>query len=117
MSSPILPIQGAPDSSTATAPAGGDAADISAFVSELAASEAMLAPVVSRGAPPPRVFDQIAAAGRIHEWLRENGHQLRFIAAAPGERTRIELHDSDGNAVRTLSTIEAFELAAGRKLG
>jgi hypothetical protein len=117
MSSPILPIQGAPDLPTATASAAGDAADISAFVSELAASEAMLAPVVSRGAPPPRVFDQIAAADRIHEWLRENGHQLRFSAAAPGERTRVELCDGEGNAVKTLSVIEAFELASGRRLG
>lgn len=117
MSSPILPIQGAPDLPTATASAAGDAADISAFVSELAASEAMLAPVVSRGAPPPQVFDQIAAADRIHEWLRENGHQLRFSAAAPGERTRVELCDGEGNAVKTLSVIEAFELASGRRLG
>jgi hypothetical protein len=117
MSSPILPIQGAPDSSIAAPSADGDAADISAFVSELAAREATLAPVASRGAPPPEVFDQIAAAGRIHEWLRENGHQLRFLAAAPGERTRIELHDGDGNAVRTLSVAEAFELAAGRQPG
>jgi hypothetical protein len=113
MSSPILPIQGPPDLSRETPSAGSDAADISTFVSELASSEAMLAPAASRGAPPPEVFDQIAAAGRIHERLRESGQQLRFIAAAPGEPTQIEIHDGEGNVVRTLSTVEAFELAAG----
>jgi len=116
MSSPIMPIQGPPDLSTEATSADSDAADINAFVSELAASEAMLAPVASRGAPPPEVFDQIAAAGRIHERLRESGHQLRFFADAAGERPRIEIHDGEGNAVRTLSATEAFELASDGRL-
>jgi hypothetical protein len=115
MSSPIMPIQGPADLSTATPADGSDAADFGTFVSELASSEAMLAPVASRGAPPQEVLDQIAAAGRIHERLRENGQHLRFIAAAPGGPTRIEIHDSEGNVVRTLSTTEAFELAAGAR--
>lgn len=113
MSSPILPIQGPPDVSRATPSAAGEAAGISAFVSELASREAALGPAASRGAPPPEVLDQIAAAARVDERLRESGQQLRFIAAAPGEPTRIELHDREDGAVRTLSTTEAFELAAG----
>ncbi|MGO9321047.1 MAG: hypothetical protein ACLQBY_09635 [Solirubrobacteraceae bacterium] len=117
MSSPILPIKGPPDLSRATPSAGSGAADISAFVSELATNEATLTAVASRGVPPPEVFDQIAAAARYHEQLREDGHQLRFFAGAPGEQTRIEIHDGDGNAVRTLSTAEALELAAGKSLG
>ncbi|MGD0452447.1 MAG: hypothetical protein ABSB69_02515 [Solirubrobacteraceae bacterium] len=117
MSSPILPIKGPPDLSRAAPSAGSDAADVSAFVLELAASEATLSPIASRGAPPPRVLDQIAAAARIHDELRESGHQLRFLAAAAGERPRIEIHDLEGNAVKTLSPAEAFELAAGRPLG
>lgn len=114
MSSPILPIQGPPDLSTATPSVGGDAADMSALMSELATSEATFAPGASRGAPPPEVFDQIAAAGRIQERLCESGQQLRFVTAASGEPTRIEIHDGEGNVVRAVSTIDAFELAAGR---
>jgi hypothetical protein len=116
MNSPILPIKGHPDLPRATDPADSDAADIGAFVSELAASEATLAPSASRGAPPPQVLEEIAAAARIHERLRETGQYLRvFAAAASGERARIELHDGEGNAVKTLSMTEAIELAAGRR--
>ncbi len=117
MSSPILPTKGPPDLSTVTPSQVAGAADISAFVSELVATEATLTATASRGAPPPEVFDQIAAAARFHEQLREDGHQLRFFGGAPGEQTRIEVHDCDGNAVRTLSTAEALELAAGKSLG
>ncbi|MGO9762988.1 MAG: hypothetical protein ACLP1Q_17185 [Solirubrobacteraceae bacterium] len=79
----------------------------------MAAGETKLALVASRGGPPPELLDQIAAAGRIEEQLRESGHQLRFTAA-DGGRTTIELHDRDGNDVRILSTAEALELAAGK---
>jgi hypothetical protein len=113
MNSPIMPIQGPADLSTANPAAGSDTADFGTFVSELAASETMLAPVAARGAPPQQVLDQMAAASRIHERLRESGEQVRFITAAPGGPTRIEIHDGEGNLVRSLSTVEAFELAAG----
>jgi hypothetical protein len=113
MNSPILPTTGPPDLSGSTSIAATDAAD----VSELAASEATLAPVARRGAPPQQVLDQIAAAGRIHERLRDSGQHLRFFAAAAGERARIELHDAHGGLVRILSAAEAIELAAGRRLG
>ncbi len=116
MNSPILPVKGHPDMSRAASSALDDIPDVSALVTELAAREEAFAPLASRGLPPARVLDQIAAAGTIHDHLCEGGHQLRFFAGAPGERTRIELHDSEGNAVRTLSPGEAFELAAGRSL-
>jgi hypothetical protein len=48
--------------------------------------------------------------------MREKGHHLRFLADASGGRTRIELHDQEGNLLRSLSTVEAFELAAGQAL-
>ncbi len=117
MNSPILPINGPSDLSLAAPSADAGTADISAFVSELAARETAFGPIASRGAPPPEVLEQIAAAGRIDEQLRADGQQLRFSRATPGERTRIEIHDRDGNAVRTLSTAEAVEIAAGRPLG
>jgi hypothetical protein len=117
MSSPILPINGPSGLSRVTPSADAGAEEIGVFVSELAAGETALALAASRGGPPAEVLDQIAAAGRIEEQLREGGHQLRFSAAAQGERTRIEIHDRDGNPVRTLSTAEALELAAGKPLG
>ncbi len=117
MSSPILPIHRPSRPSSITPSAGANAEDIGAFVSELAAGKATLTLAASRGGPPLEVLDQIAAAGRIEEQLRASGHQLRFSPAAPGERTRIEIHDREGNAVRTLSTAEALELAAGKPLG
>jgi hypothetical protein len=113
MSSPILPIESPLGPPRVTSPAAG-AEDIGAFVSELTASETTLALAASRGGPPPEVLDQIAAAGRVDERLREGGHRLRFTPAQPGERTRIELCDREGNAVRTLSTAEALEMAAGK---
>jgi hypothetical protein len=117
MSSPILPMKGPLDLPTSTSSADGGTDDVSAFVSELTATEATLAPVASRGAPPMDVLDQIAAARRIYDRLRERGHQLSFRAGAAGEPTSIELHDREGNLVKRLSTLEAFELAAGKALG
>lgn len=116
MSSPILPINGPSELSTAAPSPNAGTVDISAFVSELAAHEAALGLLASRGGPPPEVLEQIAAAGAIDQRLRADGQQLRFERAMPGERTRIEIHDREGNAVRTLSTTEAVEIAAGRPL-
>ena len=86
------------------------------IVSALSAGEFPLTLIASRGGPPPELLEQIAVAGRIEEELREGGRQLRFSPAANGERMRIELIDRDGNAMRSLSTAEALELAAGRPL-
>jgi hypothetical protein len=88
---------------------------IGAFASELAAGETTLALTASRGGPPPEVRHEIANAARIEEQLRDSGRQLRFEPAADG-RTLIEVRDLDGNTVRTLSTAEALEIAAGKPL-
>jgi hypothetical protein len=73
------------------------------------------APIVSRGAPPLELLEEIYAAGRIHEQLHDNGQHVCF-ATTPGERTRIELHDEADGSVRTLSTAQVLELAGGRPL-
>ena len=116
MSSPILPMRGPAAPSRVTPPADSSAEDIGAFISDLVAGRTPLALAASRGGPPPDVLDQIAAAGRIEERLRQDGHQLRFSPTARGGRTTIEIHDREGNAVRTLSTAEALDLAAGKPL-
>jgi hypothetical protein len=112
MNSPIMPITGPLDLAVATSSAD----DLNVLVSELTEREATLAPLASRGAPPPQVLDQIALAGGIHEQLRESGRHVRFFAAAAGERARLEIRDDDGNLMRTVSMTEAVELAAGRPL-
>jgi hypothetical protein len=90
--------------------------DIATFVSEMATDPNPLTLAASRGGPPQELLEQIAAATCFEARLREGGHHLRFHTEAHGGPPRIELHDRDGNAVRALSTTEAFELAAGAPL-
>jgi len=116
MSSPIMPTEGPSGPATVKPAAGVVADDIGAFVSALAASEGALAIDASRTGPPRQVLDEIAAAGRTHDRLRESGYQVRFLAAAPGGRPTIELHDGAGDVARTLSAGEAMEIAGGRPL-
>jgi hypothetical protein len=115
MSSPILPTSDLQGSSTDMPSSDSGAAGVAVYASEL--EETALALVASRGGPPPEVVDQIAAASRVEAELRESGQHLRFFAAGGGERTEIEIHDRDGNALRTLSITEVIELAAGKPLG
>jgi len=115
MSSPLLPIEGHLSPSTTDTQADTSTEDTGSFIAGLTPGATPLDVVASRGGPPPYVFDQIAAAGRIEEELREAGHQVRFLTADDGH-TRIELEDRDGNAVRALSVAEVLELAAGRPL-
>jgi hypothetical protein len=116
MSSPILPITDLSGYPTDTPQAPIAAEDIGGIVSALSAGEYPLTLIASRGGPPPELLEQIAVAGALEEQLRESGRQLRFTPLAGGERTRIELVDCDGNAMRTLSTAEALEMAAGKPL-
>jgi hypothetical protein len=116
MSSPILPITDLTGRPTDTPQAPTSAEDIGAIVSTLSADQFPLTLIASRGGPPPELLEQIAVAGAIEEQLRESGQQLRFCLLAGGERTRIELVDRDGNAMRSLSTAEALEVAAGKPL-
>ncbi len=114
MSSPIMPIRDprAPSEPTSSAPS--DATNMAAFVAELAASERSLRVEAARSGPPPEVLEQIAAASRIGEQMRERGQEVRFSFSETG-RVRVEL--DDGNAVRTLSTAEVFDIAAGKAIG
>jgi hypothetical protein len=115
MSSPILPIEGpsGPYSPTSTASQAG--ADADAFRSVLAASERTLAIEVARSGPAPEVLEQIAAAGRIYDELRESGRELRFHVGQDG-RVTIDLADTEKNTVRTVSVAEALEITAGKSL-
>jgi hypothetical protein len=116
MSSPILPITDLTGRPIDTPQLASSAEDAGVIVSALSAREFPPTLIASRGGPPPELLEQIAVAGAIEEQLRESGRQLRFSFAANGERTRIELIDCDGNAMRSLSTAEALEVACGKPL-
>lgn len=116
MSSPILPIRGLSGLPTDMPSVATSTEEIDALVSEMAASKPPLGVIASRGGPPPELLEQIAAAGEIEEQLRSSGHRLRFSSESSGQRPLIEVCDCDGNAVRTLSTAEALDIAAGKPL-
>jgi hypothetical protein len=130
MSSPILPVPGlssptsptglsSPSSPTGlsspsspTAPATTAIGDVSAFIAQLAAGVGALSVRDARCGPPPELREQIDAARRIGEQLRERGFELRFFTAAERGSTTIEIHDRAGNAVGELSAAEALQLAS-----
>lgn len=116
MSSPSLPVQGPPGLPTTIAPDAASSEDAVAFIAELAADVGALTLAASRGGPPPEVLEQIAAAGVLAERMREGGHQLRFLDAGSYERTRIEVQDARGVAMRVLTATEAAELAVSGSL-
>jgi hypothetical protein len=114
MSLPIMPIQvplGQPRPSE-----NAKDASVGAFVSELSASDHALAIEAGRGGPPAEVLDQIAAAGRISEQLREDGTHVRF-STGRDQRVAIELLDTKSNTVSKLSIAETLEIASGKPLG
>jgi hypothetical protein len=116
MSSPIVPISGpvgpTADLNSYAAPGAGAAA----FASELAASERVLAGrgEARRGAPPPEVLEQLAAAATTHEQLREAGHELRFSTDGRDGRVAIDLLEGGGAQARKISVSEALEIVAGK---
>jgi hypothetical protein len=115
MSSPLMPIEGHLSPSTTDAQAVTSTEDTGSFPAGMTQVDAPVDVVASRGGPPPYVLEQIAAAGRIDEALRDGGHHVRFLSTDDG-RTSVELQDRDGNLQRTLSVAETLELAAGRPL-
>jgi len=112
MSSPILPIAGPGDPINFTRPTAEGGSD-AAFISELDAARG-ISIGAGRGAAPPEVLDEVAEAGRLHDELRREGHVLAFLPTAPGNAPAIELRDLRGNTLRTLTTAEAFAIAAGQ---
>lgn len=134
MSSPILPVHGlsSPTSPTGLSPASPTGlssptgsnpsattaiGDVSAFIAQLAAGVSALNVRDARSGPPPELREQIDAARRIGEQLREGGFELRFFTAAERGSTTIEIHDRHGNAVGSLSAAEALELATDGPTG
>lgn len=67
-------------------------------------------------APPPGLLEEIAQAAVAYDELYASGHALAFTPGAEGERVAIELRDTGGNVLETLSIADALVLAAGKPL-
>lgn len=116
MSSPIVPLQGPTGPPDLTSSARNVHAEMDLFESQLAAAAQALGIEAGDAGPPPKVLDEMAAAGRISRQLSESGHELRFLDGSQG-RVTVELADSEGNTVRTMKIAEALQIAAGKPLG
>jgi hypothetical protein len=62
--------------------------------------------------PPAAVLEQMAQAHHIYEQLAAEGKSLHFDHDQAGRAT-VEMRDSNGAPLRTLSLSEALDLAAG----
>ncbi len=67
-------------------------------------------------APPPVLLEEIAQAAETYDELYASGHELAFTPGAAGERVAVEVRDTGGNVLETLSIADALELAAGKPL-
>jgi flagellar protein FlaG len=63
--------------------------------------------------PPAEVLDAIGAAAARHDELAAQGRQLVFALDAEAGGVTVELHDLDGNVLRTLAPSEALDVATG----
>ncbi len=114
MSSPIPPTQGSITTHAAQGAGGArrPGAANSAF--------APMAPSVSLrtfpSGPPPEVLDEMANAARVHDALRAQGRELHFAHDAGSGRMTVQVRDSSGHVLRTISPSEALEVAAGKPL-
>jgi hypothetical protein len=65
--------------------------------------------------PPPQVLEEMAAAARVADTLREQARELHFETNGDG-RVIVQVRDLDGNVIRTIPPAKALEVAAGGPL-
>jgi flagellar protein FlaG len=61
--------------------------------------------------PPQEVLDAMDAASRAYQKLRAQGRELRFAQDADTGRLTIEVHDLDGNLLRTIPPSKLLDVA------
>jgi hypothetical protein len=114
MSSPIPPMQGSITTRAAHGAGGARRPDATS------AAFPPLAPSVSLrtfpSGPPQEVLDEMASAARVHDALRAQGRELHFAHDSASGRMTVEVRDSSGHVLRTISPSEALEVAAGKPL-
>ncbi|HEV7941314.1 MAG TPA: hypothetical protein VGP17_00785 [Solirubrobacteraceae bacterium] len=115
MSSLIQPSQALPSTPRATslAPSGAMRALLAPQTSPLSESEAPVSLDTLPSTPPPDVVAQIQTAGANYEGLRAQGYEVHYSYDEQARKTIVQLLDSSGTVVKTLSPAEAVELAMG----
>jgi hypothetical protein len=127
MSSPIPPTQGSITTRAAKSDVHATQGEVRATRSDGAArrtsapsSGAAPAPPVSLqtfpSSPPQQVLDEMASAARAHDALRAQGRDLHFAHDPQSGRMTVQVRDSGGHVLRTISPSEALEVAAGKPL-
>ena len=68
---------------------------------------------VVEASPPPKVLEEVAAAGRRAEQLAADNRELHFAKDPTSGRIVVEVRDLDGNVLRVIPPSEALELMSG----
>jgi hypothetical protein len=63
--------------------------------------------------PPPEVLDAIADASNSFDRLAAIDRRLHFYIEQPARRVTVQMHDTQGNVLGTLSPSQALKVAAG----
>ena len=115
MSSLIQPSQALPSTprTTSLAPSAAMRAVLAPQTSPLSESEAPVSLDTLPSTPPPDVVAQIQTAGANYESLRARGYEVHYSYDEQARKTTVQLLDSSGTVVKTLSPAEAVELAMG----
>jgi uncharacterized FlaG/YvyC family protein len=128
MSSPIPPTQGSITTRAAKSDVRATQGDVRATRSDdvarrtsaPASAAAPVAPPVSLqifpSSPPQQVLNEMASAARVHDGLRAQGQELHFAHDPQSGRMTVQVRDSGGRVLRTISPSEALEVAAGKPL-
>src|ERR1700750_560912 len=66
--------------------------------------------------PPAELHDQIDAAAKRVDELKDEGRELHFSYNEQEKRVQIEVRDLKGNVLRTIPPSKALSVATGGKL-
>jgi hypothetical protein len=66
--------------------------------------------------PPPELRDELHAAARRPDELREQGRELHFALDVGGTRVSVEVRDLAGRVLGIVTPAEALEVACGAAL-
>jgi flagellar protein FlaG len=66
--------------------------------------------------PPEDLKAEIARASQRVDELKADGHQLHFAYDEGAGRVVVQVHDLDGNVLRTIPPSKALQVAAGDSL-
>jgi hypothetical protein len=114
MSSPIPPTEGS--ITVRSASAASAARRTGAPFSLAAPAQSAVSLNTFPSSPPQEVLDEMASAARVHDTLSAQGRELHFAHDPQSGRMTIEVRDSGGHVLRTISPSEALEVAAGKPL-